>query len=175
MDFKQNYFELFGLPVGFELDESLLKQAFHKLQSAVHPDKHAGASEHDRRLSLQYATHINEGYEVLKKPVSRAIYLMLLKGVDVAANENPELDPIFLMEQISLREELDDLADDEDLDGLVAYKTKVNQVIEELEQDFGAAYQSEQLEQAETSIHHIQFMLKLYQAADHKEEQLLDY
>ena len=175
MDFKQNYFELFGLPVSFHIDQEALGDAFHKLQAAVHPDKHAGAAQHDQRISLQYATHINEGYDVLKQPLKRAIYLMLMKDVDVAANENPELDPMFLMEQIALREELDDIGDSENLEGLTDFKNKVNQVICELEQAFFDAFDADKLDEAESHIHHIQFMKKLHQAADHKEEQLLDY
>ena len=40
-----NHFELFGLPLQFQLDGSLLSSQFRDLQRQFHPDKFATASE----------------------------------------------------------------------------------------------------------------------------------
>ena len=40
-DAGRNYFELFGLPVSFEVNKSLLTERYRDLQRAVHPDKFA--------------------------------------------------------------------------------------------------------------------------------------
>ena len=34
----QNHFELFGLPVSYEVDQSKLAEHYRELQSTVHPD-----------------------------------------------------------------------------------------------------------------------------------------
>ena len=53
MDFNQNYFEIFQLPVAFDLDVDELATRYRQLQASVHPDKFASATEHEKRLSLQ--------------------------------------------------------------------------------------------------------------------------
>ena len=59
---NKNYFELFNLPISFEIDTEYLAQHYRDLQRAIHPDKFAGAPEHERLLALQQAAHINTGY-----------------------------------------------------------------------------------------------------------------
>ena len=54
-----NHFELFGLPLQFQLDGSLLSSQFRDLQRQFHPDKFATASERDRLLAVQKAAQIN--------------------------------------------------------------------------------------------------------------------
>lgn len=48
-----NHFELFGLPLQFQLDGSLLSSQFRDLQRQFHPDKFTTASERDRLLAVQ--------------------------------------------------------------------------------------------------------------------------
>ncbi|HKJ76321.1 MAG TPA: Fe-S protein assembly co-chaperone HscB, partial [Gammaproteobacteria bacterium] len=73
-DFSQNYFELFGLPEGFEVDSETLSLRYRDLQRALHPDRFAGASDRERRLSVQQTARVNEAYRTLKDPLARARY-----------------------------------------------------------------------------------------------------
>lgn len=104
VDFNANYFALFGLPVAFRLDIEKLDKGFRDIQARVHPDKFAHASDADRRLSLQWATKINEAYQALKKPLPRAQYLLQLSNHDVRAETNNSMPAEFLMEQMEWRE-----------------------------------------------------------------------
>lgn len=106
LDFSKNYFELFGLPVGFEIDGNELAQRYRDLQRAVHPDRYAAASDYERRLSLQGASQVNEAYKTLKDPLLRTHYLLGLKGVAVEEGSAHMADATFLMEQMEWREEL---------------------------------------------------------------------
>ncbi len=104
LDFSRNHFELFGLPQGFALDRALLGERFRALQAAVHPDRFASAPDQERRLSMQASTRVNEAFQTLKDPLSRALYLLSLYPA-------PEPDAVpqdtaFLMEQMELRETL---------------------------------------------------------------------
>ena len=67
-----NHFELFGLPTQFQLDGGLLSSQFRELQKRFHPDNFATASERDRLMAVQKAAQINDAYQVLKHPISRA-------------------------------------------------------------------------------------------------------
>jgi molecular chaperone HscB len=104
MDFNADHFVLFEMPRIFRLDASVLDKRFREIQTQVHPDKFTQAGDSERRLSLQWATRVNEAYQTLKKPLSRAQYLLSLAGHDVAAENNNAMPPEFLMEQMEWRE-----------------------------------------------------------------------
>ena len=105
-DFSKNHFELFGLDAAFKIDLERLDQGYRELQSQVHPDKFAHASSAERRLSMQWATLANEAYQTLKRPLDRARYLLHLRGVETGEDTNTAMPPAFLMEQMELRESL---------------------------------------------------------------------
>ena len=99
-----NHFELMGLPVAFAIDASVLEQGYRDLQSKVHPDRFAAASGAEKRVAMQWATRANEAYRTLRDPVSRARYLLSLKGFDTGEETNTAMPPDFLMQQMELRE-----------------------------------------------------------------------
>lgn len=174
-DLGKNYFEIMGLPESFCIDLADLSARYHQLQQSVHPDKFVDASDHERRLSLQWATQINAANDTLKAGLPRAIYLLQLRGVDI--EHNPKIAPAFLMEQIELREQLEDIADagdDASLDTLDAFKASVSERIESLETDFSAQFDAD-LAAAETTVYKLQFINKLLNEAVKLEEKLLDY
>ena len=113
-----SHFELFGLPAVFSLDQAMLEKAYRDIQSQVHPDRFAHAGDAERRASLQWTTRVNEAFQVLKSPVSRARHLLELQGVDVAFETNTAMPPEFLMQQMELREKLEEAKDASSLDGL---------------------------------------------------------
>ncbi|MHB0991550.1 MAG: Fe-S protein assembly co-chaperone HscB [Burkholderiales bacterium] len=109
-DFNRNHFELFGLPVAFELDSAELETAYRSLQGQVHPDKFAHLSDAEKRASMQWSSRVNEAYQTLKTPLNRAVYLLQLNGIDPLAQTNTQLPMDFLMQQIEWREAIQDAA-----------------------------------------------------------------
>ena len=105
MSVLKNHFELFDLPVSFDIDTNTLAERYRELQRTVHPDKFASAPNRERRLAMQKATQINEAFQILKKPLTRAAYLLQLHGIDTN-QQNTTMDSEFLMTQMELREEL---------------------------------------------------------------------
>ena len=100
----QNFFELFSLPLQYAFDRAILDARYRDLQRSVHPDRFASAPDQERRLSMQASTRVNEAFQTLKDPLSRALYLLSLYPA-------PEPDAVpqdtaFLMEQMELRETL---------------------------------------------------------------------
>jgi molecular chaperone HscB len=104
MDFRADHFALFGLNRGFRLDLSDLDSRYRDIQAQVHPDRFANAGEAERRMSMQWATHANEAYQTLKKPLERAKYLLHLGGHDIQAENNTAMPADFLMDQMEWRE-----------------------------------------------------------------------
>ncbi|HEU4732337.1 MAG TPA: Fe-S protein assembly co-chaperone HscB [Kofleriaceae bacterium] len=97
-------FELLGLAPGFDIDTAALERAFFERSKELHPDRLAGAPAAQRVAALSRSRALNDAYQLLKKPVPRAEYLLEHAGVTIGDNER--LDPAFLMEILELREEL---------------------------------------------------------------------
>lgn len=104
----QNHFDLFGLSPIFSIEGEALERSYREIQSKVHPDRFAHAGDAERRASLQWTTRVNEAYRTLKDPVQRAKHLLELHGVDVAFETNTAMPPEFLMQQMELRESLEE-------------------------------------------------------------------
>ncbi len=105
---KQNFFELFGLPARFALDTPGLERSYREIQSQIHPDKFAHASEAERRASMQWTTRVNEAYQTLKYPIARAAYLLALRGVDSGLESNTAMSPEFLVAQMGWRKAIEE-------------------------------------------------------------------
>lgn len=174
MQLQQNYFEIFGLPVAYEVDRPALAKRYRELQQEFHPDRFAAKSEREQMLSMQYAAQINEANNTLKDPVARAAYLLQLAGVEI----NPEqttADGEFLMQQMILRERLEDArsaADPEaDLEDL---GSESSQLFKAQEAAFSSALQSSALDDAKSALLKLQFLAKLQRQIEELEEDLLD-
>lgn len=177
MDFTQNYFELFGLAEAFELDLSDLSARYQKLQKTLHPDKFASASEHERRISLQKAAQINSAFQTLKDPLSRARYLLELRGLSFDVEHTTIRDPEFLEQQIELREEMAEIrGSDDPVSNVLVFLQQLNQMVkacvEQLTQGFEVADRAS-LVQCQTVVNQMQFLYRLQQEAEALEEELL--
>jgi molecular chaperone HscB len=92
------------LPSQFDLDPSVIEQAFFEKSKETHPDRFATAPAAERVAALSRSRALNDAYQTLKKPVPRAEYLLARAGVTIGDNERAE--PELLMEVLELREEL---------------------------------------------------------------------
>lgn len=172
VDFNQNYFEIFGLPVDFNVDADLLADRFIELQKEVHPDRFAAGTDQEKRLSMQWATMVNTAKTTLRHPLQRAIYILNLKGISI--QDNPVLPPMFLMGQIELREELEDIeSGDGGLDALDAFKVSVKKNMAGVESGFAESIETD-TSAAEQHVYELQFLTKLLASAQIIEERLLD-
>ena len=106
-----NYFELFHLPVQFELDAEQLKKTYHVLQKTVHPDNYAMSSSYEKKLSVQKTALINDAYRVLLSDILRAEYLLMLKGVVLPDEKETMQDNVFLMLQMEMHEQVNEAED----------------------------------------------------------------
>jgi molecular chaperone HscB len=109
-DLSQNHFFIFGLLPRFYIDTAVLDQSYRDIQRHVHPDRYAHAADAERRISMQMSAHANQAYRTLKKPDSRARYLLQLRGVDALEESNTSMSSQFLMQQMDSREAIADAA-----------------------------------------------------------------
>lgn len=162
IDFSQNYFALFGLAPRYRLDAGQLDAAYRKLQSEVHPDRHAAAAEAERRLALQSSARVNEAYRALKNPVDRAQYLLGLNGIEAMSETDTALRPEFLERQLERREAVSDAAASGDRRELDALLAKVRAEISDLEHVLESELDREHaLDSARTTVRELKFLSKL--------------
>jgi len=178
LDFSKNYFELLGLPVRFPVDLATLSERYRELQQIVHPDRYANSSEQEKRLSMQSAVLINEAYDTLKTPLTRARYLLSLSGLDMSAGSAGSHDTTFLMEQIELREQLEAVKSSSDPYGTLAklmddIDLRIDKQVDQITALFENSSQ-EHLEQARDIFSKMQFLTKLQHDAEAIEEELDD-
>ena len=137
-DFHQDFFALFGLPRGYRLDRSELEHRYHEIQAQVHPDKHAGGTEADRRLAMQWATRVNEAYQTLREPLARARYLLHLAGIEL--DRSGALPAEFLLQQLEWREAVEEARTGADVSELEHLHRRLSQEMDEQYQQLAAAF-----------------------------------
>jgi molecular chaperone HscB len=87
-----------------------LRNEFLKLQATAHPDRHPP----ERKAAAEaLSARINEAYKTLQSPLSRAQYLLSLRGNDTTMDDAAKLgadadDQMLLMEVLELREQIEE-------------------------------------------------------------------
>jgi molecular chaperone HscB len=166
-DLSQNYFELFGLPVAFDVDRAQLQSELRRLQASFHPDRHVNGSDRERRMSVQVASWINQAQETLQDPVKRSRYLLEISGAEVVDDSATTSDTGFLMEQLELREEIE--ACREGADGLRRSQQvadRLAQRADQLARDFVDSFTAGDLALATQISHKMQFIQRIQQQLD---------
>lgn len=171
----RNHFELLGLPVSFDVDPADLSARYRSLQQQLHPDRHSGGTDADRRLALQLTASLNDAYQTLQNPVRRARYLLELSGVATDGESDTQLSPNFLMEQMELRESLADLSQHADpRTKLAELASHTERMMQEKITDFRRAYVlgRDGHRAARNAMYEMQFIDKLRREIGEREEDM---
>lgn len=177
MDLTQSYFELFGLPVQFDVDQKQLRQQYRDLQTQFHPDKFANKSSSEKRLAEQFSGLINAAYQTLGSPLQTAEYLLSLVGYPID-NENLTInDGAFLFKQMEWRESLADMNLDDADHAEQALETLTKEVTllrEQLSQQFIVDIEQENLDQCAQIIAKWHFVEKMQVEIERLEDAIFD-
>lgn len=173
IDLTRNYFELFGFPERFDMDQEELTSRYRAFQSALHPDRFTGKSSQEQRISMQQTAFVNEAYSVLKSDLRRAHYLLKLQDMHFDADTETSRDTEFLMQQMELHERVAAL--DEAADPVVALEAladefKLHQ--QELISLFSAEFALGHLDAAKDLALKLQFYERLTNQLREKQEKL---
>jgi molecular chaperone HscB len=176
-DLTQDYFSLFSIDQQFAVDANQLTERYRDYQRKLHPDKFANASDQERRMAVQGVTFVNEAYRTLRDPLLRALYMLTIKGVDPEQSAQ-SMRGEFLMEQMALREELEELRERSDpLADLAAFQAAIadKQLLYACQLDaLFKAGQPEALQEALGLTQEMQFLEKLLRESEALEEALAE-
>jgi molecular chaperone HscB len=168
------HFALFDLQPSFSLDLEQLAVRYRELARAVHPDRFADASAPEQRDALERSANLNEAYSVLRSDSLRARYLLALRGEELPLEVTVQ-DPEFLLQQMQLREELEDLQDDADLPGVARFKDRLKVAQQRLNERFAGMWDDEaRRDEAERLMRRMQFLDKLFHEVRQLQERLDD-
>lgn len=163
---RQDFFSLFGLPRQQGVDVGQLELLYRDIQSQVHPDKHAHLADSDKRLAMQWATHVNEAYQTLKDPLQRARYLLQLGGHDTRLETNTAMPMEFLVEQMELREAVAEAKEAGDADPLDVLHRRLKKDIRAEYAALQQALDANAFERAGELVRQLMFQEKLIHEVD---------
>lgn len=170
-----DYFTLFGLPVRYALDGSLLASRFQDMQRQFHPDRNALQPERERLMALTQAATINEAYQTLRHPLKRAEYMLSLHGFDLGNEQHTLRDTAFLMEQLELREALDAIEQQADENALARFAVQLAAMIKQRSATMVEQLDGQQWPVAADTVRKLRFLDKLQQQVEQLEEKLLGF
>ena len=170
MNLQSTDFELFAVPARFAQDRAQLDARWKELQREVHPDRFAAQGAAAQRVAMQWSARINEAYQRLKDPQRRAAYLCELNGAPIEAENNTAMPPEFLMQQMDLRERLDDAHTAEALDEISSESRQLaNNMLHKIEQQLDG---QQDWPGAAQSVRALMFLDKLAADIDRRHETL---
>ncbi|AMN49881.1 Fe-S protein assembly co-chaperone HscB [Psychrobacter sp. P2G3] len=158
-----NFFALFEQPVQFEVNQDSLDQRLRLLQKRYHPDnvaKNLSDTAQAQQQSEQASALINQAYQTLSTPDSRASYL--LDMADQAQNlEHSIADLDFLEDAMQMRIDLDEAIEDKDRATLQQLHPQITQRLAKQSERFSTAYQSQDWQTAIDATQKLKFLVKL--------------
>ncbi|MGY5955880.1 co-chaperone HscB [Kosakonia sp. BK9b] len=170
-----DYFTLFGLPAQYPLDTQALTSRFQDLQRQYHPDRFASRSQAEQLAAVQQSATINQAWQTLRNPLARAEYLLSLHGFDLASEQHTVRDTAFLMEQLELREELDEIERAEDAARLEAFQKRVKEMYDARHELMVEQLDTQTWDVAADTVRKLRFLDKLRSATEQLEEKLLGF
>ena len=170
-----NYFVLFGIDQTYDVDSKLLKSRYLELQRQTHPDNFAIEPQNVQRESVQRVAYLNQAYDTLKSPLKRAIYMLQTAGQSFDPETQIQNDPLFLMQQMQLREALAEVSEQDDpLSTLDKLREDALQNFASQQRVFAQQFEDQNWLLAATEINKMMFSAKLLTEINEQEEILFD-
>ncbi|MQM04708.1 hypothetical protein Taro_037502 [Colocasia esculenta] len=125
VDASVDFFQIFGLEKMYELQNDNLESKYKDWQKKLHPDLVHTKSKQERGYAAEQSARIIDAYHILRKPLSRALYLLKLEGFHVD-EEKTISDPELLAEIMEIREAVEEATDSKALEGI---KSEVGNIV----------------------------------------------
>ncbi|CAM8994351.1 unnamed protein product [Rhodiola kirilowii] len=113
-DQSVDYFDIFGLDKTYDIEVGSLEGKYKDWQKKLHPDLVHSKSQREKDYAAEQSSRVIDAYRTLENPLSRAIYMLKLKGVDVD-QEQTIAEPELLGEIMEIREAVEEVVDSQAL------------------------------------------------------------
>lgn len=158
-----DHFTRLGVERDFEIDSADLDRRYFGFQRNLHPDRFARRSAKERAIAESQSASLNQAYETLKDPLTRAAYLLELAGIRSAAAHAATVDDEeLLIEAMENREALMEAESVEAVDTLTA-RALASSIA--CLNDLGKAFRDNDLERANRLTTRLRYWRKLGEEA----------
>ncbi len=158
-----DHFARLGIARGFEIDGADLDRRYFGFQRNLHPDRFARRSAKERAIAESQSASLNQAYETLKEPLTRAAYLLELAGIRSAAAHAATVDDEELLTEAMENREA--LMEAESLPAVDALTAKALASSIECLNDLGKAFRDNDLERANRLTTRLRYWRKLGEEA----------
>ncbi|GMJ13967.1 hypothetical protein like AT5G06410 [Hibiscus trionum] len=148
LDLSIDYFQIFGLEKKYEIVVNGLEGRYKDWQKKLHPDLVHSKSEKEREYAAEQSARVIDAYRTLSNPLSRAIYILRLEGVDVD-EEQTVSDPELLTEIMEIREAVEEAPDSQALNQI---QSRMTEKLEETSNSFANAFRRRNFDEAVACI-----------------------
>jgi molecular chaperone HscB len=153
----QNAFEIFSLPLVFDLSTRLLERQYLNMQKNLHPDKFVLKSDQERHYAEQRSAEVNEAYAVLKDPIQRAKHLLGQLGFKVGEEDERVSDTNFLMYVLETRERIEEAS----VQNLDTIRTEIALSFDDSIKNLSKTFLDKNYESARSIVIHLIYLRKL--------------
>ncbi|KAF3442774.1 hypothetical protein FNV43_RR16691 [Rhamnella rubrinervis] len=148
VDQSVDYFQIYGLEKTYDIKDDNLERKYKDWQKQLHPDMVHSKSEKERENAAEQSARVIDGYRTLSNPLSRAIYILKLEGVNVDEEETIS-EPHLLAEIMEIREAVEEAADSQALNQI---QSQMQEKLKHLSNLFAYAFRNRNFEEAVKAI-----------------------
>jgi molecular chaperone HscB len=132
-----NAFEILGLPAAFDLDPELVRERYFALARMLHPDRAVAQQADSGDAGLRANAMLNQAFETLANPVTRAACLLELSGGPTAVDDKHVPQEV-LNAALMIRDEIEEAAAAGDERALLELRTRVAALLARSESQIAA-------------------------------------
>jgi molecular chaperone HscB len=156
-------FARLDLAPGFDLEPKELDRLYFARQRQLHPDRFRAKTAREQAFAQGQAADLNEAYETLRDPLSRAVFLLKRAGRRIDDSDGVTVhDKALLMEAMEAREALSEAEDAGAVEALMAQaQADADAVTKELSELF----RSQDLDRAVRATLRLKYLRKLAEEA----------
>ncbi|MCI4392871.1 hypothetical protein PGIGA_G00150870 [Pangasianodon gigas] len=162
---KATYFQILNCDETFALDTQKLQGKYIELQRSLHPDKFSQKSQTEQRYSEEQSALVNKAYRTLQKPLTRSVYLLQLRGVELEEGTDSAADPALLLKLMEVNEKL---AETLSLDEVNAIGQEVQVTLKNLTEQMNASLNKGDLQSAREILTQMKYFANLEERVKEK-------
>ncbi|XP_073004849.1 iron-sulfur cluster co-chaperone protein HscB homolog [Typha latifolia] len=156
VDPSVDYFRIFGLERTYDIKDDNLEGKYKDWQKKLHPDLVHTKSENEKAFAAEQSARVIDAYHTLRKPLSRALYLLKLEGIQVD-EEKTVADPDLLVEMMEIREAVEEASDSQTLKQI---QSQAQKKLEAWSNSFQEAFNKQHFNSAVTSTQRMRYYEK---------------
>ncbi|GAU34574.1 hypothetical protein TSUD_29200, partial [Trifolium subterraneum] len=141
----------------YDIEGIDLEGKYKDWQKKLHPDLVHSKSQKERDFAAEQSARVIDAYRTLGKPLSRAIYILKLNGVEVD-EEQTISDPELLAEIMEIREEVEEATNSEALNHI---RSQMQKKLQNWSNAFANAFKKREFEEAKNAIRRMTYYTRV--------------